>query len=137
MIREGSNAMAILYEFIQNTPLKAALSGDVYLDERPLGSSLEDLVLNPLPFRTDQIQFGTLNANLYVPEIAVKIGTVEQKKTDWARINVLVDLAKALFGDVVADDYQFGLANVGYPKEPETNQTYANLRIDFKFFPTD
>ncbi|MBN8821274.1 MULTISPECIES: hypothetical protein [unclassified Spirosoma] len=137
MKKTGLDALTILYQLIADSALKTAISGGVYKLKRPLGSQLEDIVLNALPFNADQVQIGTINANLYVPNLKEKIGGKEQEVADLARMQELVNLATSLFAEHYDASYDFWLVNVATLEEEETGQFYTNLRIDFKFFPTD
>ncbi|MBD2753786.1 hypothetical protein [Spirosoma validum] len=127
----------ILYQQLQGTTLKAAITGDVYKGDRPDNSTKEDVVINPLSLTGNEFQYGTANANLYVPDIGVKLKGKDQTVANYARLKLLTDLALPILKDRYTDSYKFELVTIGNPVAlPDIKYHYVNLRIDFMFFPS-
>ena len=66
---------AILYGILSRSPLKAALSGGIYVgDDRPADSMAEDVVINTITLTQEyHPQQGVSNVNVYVSDKAVRI----------------------------------------------------------------
>ncbi|MVM35263.1 hypothetical protein GO755_34900 [Spirosoma sp. HMF4905] len=137
-MKNPSHEESILYQHISGSALEIAVSGTVYKSGcRPNNSVLEDLVINPLPVNGNQIQQGTCNVNLYVPDLRLLVNNEWQFFPNSERIATLLDLATALLASHDEDWYGFELALTSNPMAvPELKQHYVNLRVDFQFFPT-
>ena len=86
---------AILYGILSRSPLKAALSGGIYVgDDRPADSMAEDVVINTITLTQEyHPQQGVSNVNVYVSDKAVRIGAKEQFVADRVRLKMLTDIA--------------------------------------------
>ena len=74
---------AILYGILSRSPLKAALSGGIYVgDDRPADSMAEDVVINTITLTQE-----------YHPQQGVSTGTEEQFVADRVRLKMLTDIA--------------------------------------------
>lgn len=123
----------ILYQLLVASPLKTAISGDVYKWIRPAGSQLEDVVINTITIGDGSVQRGAGNVNIYVPDVSVALGSKAQKMPNTARLKHLATLAVDTLKEYYAVDYNFWLAGQTTVQEVETAQHYINLRIEFKF----
>lgn len=57
--------------FLIDTPeVRAMLSGGIYADDRPGGSSDIDIVVKSTGITNQQFQVGTANVNIYVPDLS-------------------------------------------------------------------
>ena len=79
---------AILYGILSRSPLKAALSGGIYVgDDRPADSMAEDVVINTITLTQEyHPQQGVSNVNVYASDKAVRIGAKEQFVADRVRL---------------------------------------------------
>lgn len=108
-----------------------SVSGAVYKQQRPLGSKLEDVVINALPVTADQVQSGFVNVNIYVPDFSVNIGGQVQFQPNLSRLRKLAAEATTLLKEGYADTYGFWIVNQTTIQEPDINQHYINIRIQF------
>lgn len=127
--------LTILYQRLNQSALKPALSGTIYLMKRPDGSELEDVVINSLPVTGDTLQLGVANVNLYVPDLKVKLGGKSQTVPNLTRLQTLTDLATEVIADTYTQGYTLWVASSTLLAEPETAQHYMNFRIEFRFQP--
>ena len=86
---------SLLYGILSRSPLKAALSGGIYVgDDRPADSMAEDVVINTITLTQEyHPQQGVSNVNVYVSDKAVRIGAKEQFVADRVRLKMLTDMA--------------------------------------------
>ena len=87
---------AILHGILSRSPLKAALSGGIYVgDDRPADSTAEDVVINTFVLTQEyHPQQGVSNVNVYVSDKPVRIGGKEQFVADRVRLKMLTDIAR-------------------------------------------
>ena len=115
-------------------PLRMAITGQVYKESRfvKVGTvSLEDVVINSLPITGDQIQLSTANVNIYVADVSVEGGEFANTK----RLGELAALALLTLEEGYGPDYQYYFVRQGVSDEPETQTHYANIRVDFRYYP--
>ena len=114
---------AILYGILSRSPLKAALSGGIYVgDDRPADSMAEDVVINTITLTQEyHPQQGVSNVNVYVSDKAVRIGDKEQFVADRVRLKMgMVFQYSALFDSMtVGENVAFGLREHKRLKEAE------------------
>lgn len=124
----------ILYSILATSAVKAALSGGIYKQIRPDDSKLEDVVINSLPIDQGSVQRSTANVNVYVPDIQIKINGKNQYQPNTTRLKTLTALiVPALQERYSSEKWNFWISNQTTFREPEINQHYLNLRIEFKF----
>lgn len=126
------NAIDIVFQLLRNSPLNSAISGKVYRLKRPLGSTLEDVVINSLPISGEMTQRGTVNVNVYVPDLVVTFEGQTQPQPDYARLNALTTIAVAALADHYHDTYNLWIGAQTVLAETEISQHYVNLRIEFQ-----
>lgn len=128
--------LKILYQMLSSSPLNEAITGEVYKLQRPAGSALEDVVINTLPLSGDQIQRGTANVNVYVPDLKTMVASKPLSMPDTARLDLLTELAITMLEQRYAEGYSFWTTGTNVIAEPESGQHYVNIRIEFQFFPS-
>jgi hypothetical protein len=110
-----------------------AISGGIYKTLRPADSVLEDIVVNTITLSDGSLQRGVSNVNIHVADIQQTIGGKQFYAPNEARLNTLTNLVAPLLKSYFSDDFSFKLANTSLVREPEINQHYVNLRINFIF----
>lgn len=124
---------AILYGILEGTPeITSAISGGVYVSQRPMNSDKEDVVVNTIDLtQNDEPQIGTSNINIHVPDMPVKISGKQQKVADSDRMKAI----SALVLDAIRTANVPGLLmEVQFQtviQEAETEQHYVNIRISW------
>lgn len=124
---------SILFQILNDSPaILSAISGKVYIDERPDSSESEDIVVNTIALTLDNPpQLGSSNVNIHVSDMDVQINGVQQKKKDRGRLKLLT----AIVVDVLKSAKIEGLALIVSTqttiKEPSISQHYVNIRVDW------
>lgn len=127
----------VLYSILNgNAALKAAISGGIYVaGERPDNSELEDVVTNCLSLTHGNPQSGVSNVNIHVPDLTVKIRGTQQRKTDRERIRTITALVLNALNAARVTGLTLSVANEYVIKEPNTNQSYNNIRVEWLITP--
>ena len=116
-------ASTLLYQAIAASPLKTAINGGVYKDERPKDSAKEDVVINTITIDSGSAQRAVCNVNIHVPrELSGKI--------NHTRINVLAELAKVILDEAYATAHNFWTENQSLIVDEI--DCYYNFRLRFK-----
>jgi len=124
---------SILFQILNDSPaILSAISGKVYIDERPDSSESEDVVVNTIALTLDNPpQLGSSNVNIHVSDMDVQINGVQQKKKNRERLKLLA----AIVVDVLKSAKIEGLALIVSTqttiKEPSISQHYVNIRVDW------
>lgn len=137
MIKSEYRLRQILFDSLNGSDLKSAITGKIYKDGiRPVGSDKEDVVINVIVLTSDQFQRGIANVNVYVPDISVRLNGKPQLVENSVRLAELTEIAIPVLAESATQEYAFDLGDQHTIAEPETNQHYVNLRIGFQFFPS-
>lgn len=122
----------ILFQVLNvSDELKAAISGGIYTTDRPDNSEKEDITVNTITVTGSMPQRGTSNVNIHVPDLQAKIKGQEQRKADKERLRQVTALVISILEAARVEGLLFWVANQTTIKEPETNQHYTNLRIEW------
>lgn len=109
-----------------------AITGQIYKNNRPLGSKTEDIVINSLPVNNLQLQTAIVNVNIHVPNLVLSInGTQDTTQPDHARLKTLTTLALAVLADQWTADYNYDVQQEVLIEEEEFHEHYINIRIEF------
>ena len=122
----------ILFEVLNvSDELKSAISGVIYTTDRPDNSEKEDITVNTITVTGSMPQRGTSNINIHVPDLQAKIKGQEQRKADRERLRQITTLVISILEAARVEGLLFWVANQTTIKEPEVNQHYTNLRIEW------
>ncbi|WP_276965264.1 hypothetical protein [Bacteroides graminisolvens] len=124
---------SILYQILNGSPaILSAISGGVYIDERPDGSEAEDIVVNTIDLTQDNPpQLGTSNVNIHVSDKNVQINGIQQKKKDRERLKSLTTIVLDVLKSAKVEGLSLVTAAQTTIKEPTINQHYVNIRVDW------
>ena len=124
---------SILYQILNGSPaILSAISGGVYIDERPDGSEAEDIVVNTIDLTQEYApQLGTSNVNIHVSDIDVQINGVQQKKKNRERLKSLTTIVLDVLKSAKIEGLALIVTNQTTIKEPTINQHYVNIRVDW------
>lgn len=124
---------SILYQILNGSPaILSAISGGVYIDERPDGSEAEDIVVNTIDLTQEYApQLGTSNVNIHVSDIDVKINGIQQKKKNRERLKSLTTIVLDALKSAKIEGLALIVTNQTTIKEPTINQHYVNIRVDW------
>lgn len=123
----------ILYRILRDSPVKEALTGDIYYQgDRPADSDKEDIVINTVTLTQDFYpQLGDSNVNVYVKDSIISIGGKQQRVVNRARLKQLTELAIQAIRDSRLDGLKANLKWQRILQEPDINQTFVNIRISW------
>jgi hypothetical protein len=122
----------ILFQALNGSyELKAAISGGIYTTDRPDNSEKEDITINTITVTGDRPQRGTSNVNIHVPDLKLKIEGQEQRKENRERLHQLTTLVISILEAARVNGLLFWVSNQTTLKEPDIDQHYTNLRIEW------
>lgn len=122
----------ILYRVICQaiTDHAVTITGGVYPnDERPDGSTLEDIVINTIDISQDKPQSGTSNVLIYAEDQKLRINGKEQRKSARESLRTIGDALKEYFASQNIADLEFWVETDVTKKVQAVNQHYRYLRI--------
>lgn len=122
----------ILYQDLNNSALKNAISGGIYKYERPDNSKLEDIVINSITITNDDIQLGVANVNIHVPALEMTIDNKPQRKPNIKRMQILAQMAVNLLKANYGATYNYWIASQTTVNVPGSNERFINFTINFK-----
>lgn len=129
----------IIFDFLNVPSLTTLITGDVYLsDDRPLNSGLEDVEINTIAMTQEPYpQEGVMNLNIYVPDMAVSIGGVNQYKSNKNRLQAIIEVVKGLINEQSNKNLALTITNELLISEKSIRQSFINLRIEFIYYETE
>jgi hypothetical protein len=120
----------ILYTVLSGSvALTSAVSGGIYVGDRPDDSEKEDITINTLTIPYDRIQSAISNVNIHVPDLRVKINGREQRKKNRERLRTLSGLVISALEGASVPNLLFWVENQATLREVEIGQHYVNLRV--------
>lgn len=124
---------AILFSLLQNSPVKNAINGGIYVgDDRPNDSDKEDIVVNSIDLTQDYLpQIGTSNVNIFVPDKNVKIAEKQQLQAKRTRLKELSAMAMKTLRGANITGLKLILGSQTVLEEPSVKQHFVNIRIDW------
>jgi hypothetical protein len=124
---------AILFDLLQKSPMKNAISGGIYVgDDRPDDSMDEDIVVNSIDLTQDYLpQIGTSNVNIYVADTNKKIKGEQQLKANRIRLKELSEMAMTVLRSANITGLKLIPMSQHTLEEPIVKQHYVNIRIDW------
>jgi hypothetical protein len=120
-----------MYDHVASSPLKAAVTGDVYKGQRPLGSEVEDVTINCLPITGDQLQRCVVNVNVFVPDLTISNEAGEESVADFARLAELEPIALQAVKEYQSLTHSFYVQQATLFKDNESKSHYLNIRVEF------
>jgi hypothetical protein len=122
-----------IYKLLNVPAITSVITGGIYKGRRPADSELEDIVINTITTGDGTRQFGVSNVNIYVKDIQATIAGKQQFLMNTARLITLTNLAKPLLEETDGDDFALWIESTRPAAEPEINQHFINIRIEFQF----
>lgn len=110
-----------------------AISGRIYKDKRPSGSTKEDIVINSLTMTNDYMQNGVFNVNIYVPMTSQKIDGITQFQKNNARLKQLADLVYPVLDDAWTNEQNLFVVN--HQDFEDGNDNFYNFRVSLNAHP--
>lgn len=131
MKKTGSEIEADMFELINSSALKTAISGSVYkTGMRPLNSKTEDVVIAFIAGLDAQIQTGVVRVNVYVSDIDNGTGVFVKNSS---RCKALEILTNGIVLGFTPGEYRFQLGGMIQTVKAEgLNQHYVSANIKFQ-----
>jgi len=117
--------------------LKTAISGEIYSGDRPDNSEKEDITIDTITVSNDMPQKGTSNINIHMPDKYKNFKGQEQREINEDRLKYLTDIIISILETARVEGLSFWVANQTVLKEPEINQHYTKLRIEWNISKTN
>lgn len=126
-------ANKILWQEVNTSPLKAAITGGVYKDVRPTDSTVEDVIVNTIvaPGSELLIQRCVGNVNIHVPPLLVNNSKDYIPNQD--RLEGLGNITKSHFEGVYRHKYTMFIEGTELIQEPNKDAWFLNIRIRLIF----
>lgn len=121
-----------IFELLKNGGIKNVISGDIYKDRRPVGSTKEDVVINSVSMNEEFLQDGVFNINIYIPYLRVKINGIDQDMPNEVRQKIIMNFVKPLLESVYTKDYNLKLEFHDVLDDAKDN--WINFRVNMKAF---
>ncbi len=124
----------IIWDILDVPSLKNLISGGVYKsNDRPLNSDKEDVEVNTIALTQEPYpQEGVSNINIYVPDMEISIGGIQQLKANKTRLKAISEKVKEL---ILADRkvcFKIDLENV--VRDPNIGQHFVNIRLSYNYY---
>lgn len=121
----ASQAAKEIFNILKESEI--TISGNIYIDSRPLNSEKEDIVVRTLAMNGGQRQAGVVNVNIHVPNLHL-IG--DNTQPDRKRLNTIGNACLNALDDVWGRNYNFHLQNAG-TIEGDGKDWFLNIRVRF------
>lgn len=128
-MRTNIEVIDLIYQILK--PLEEGLSGGIYKIQRPANSNKEDIVINSLILASGDIQKGTFNINIHVPDLLIKLENQVQNQPDLKRLKELNKLVKSKIDEIYNEDYNLFVIWENTLKDIDAKNHYINIRIQF------
>ncbi|CVK17257.1 hypothetical protein Ga0061079_1344 [Apibacter mensalis] len=128
-MRTNIEVIDLIYQILK--PLEEGLSGGIYKIQRPANSNKEDIVINSLILASGDIQKGTFNINIHVPDLLIKFKNQTQNQPDLKRLKELNKLVKSKIDEIYNEDYNLFVLWENTLKDIDAKNHYINIRIQF------
>lgn len=122
---------AILFDLLNKSPLKNAISGGIYVgDTRPADSVDEDIVANTLAMTQDFLpQVAVSNVNIYVADTHKTIKGKKQLQANRVRLKALSAMAMTVIRGANIKGLKLIPENQTLLAERDINQHFINIRV--------
>lgn len=130
-MRSTLDIIDIIWQVLNSSSLKTAITGGLYKGNRPLNSKLIDVTINSLPIMGTQLQLGYANVNIHVPNLVTGGSQQDNTLPDHLTLKTLTNLAIQILNDVVTEsgDVSISIEFQHTFSEPEISQHYSNIRL--------
>ena len=131
-MRNTFDIVDILYQVLQNNVgITSAINGEI-TKKRQINSDKEDVVIGSLPVTGEQIQQGIVNINIYVPNLTVKLNSIQDNShPNHQRLKTLTALVIEAVDEKYYSDYWFFVQQQSLFESETGNEHYSNIRLEF------
>ncbi|WP_159467940.1 hypothetical protein [Dyadobacter sp. 3J3] len=123
-----------IFKILKSDPTLAyAITGSIYKSVRPADSKLEDIVVNTIALSDGSLQKGVSNVNIHVVDLQQGPANKPFFVPNESRLQTLVEILKSILNNIYGSDFSLYIASTALIRQPEINQHYMNIRINFIF----
>lgn len=123
-------AKKTIYQLLRSQNAKQYINGNIYIDTKPNGSKLEDIVVNAISSDAEILQEIILNVNCYVPFYEEKVNGIVQKFVDNERLSEIFDNIYPILDKVNSPEYDCIIERHEEFNEEQEEMSYINFRIN-------
>jgi len=109
----------------------ALTPGGIYKGVRPVNSVTDDVVVNSIVLTKGSLQRGVSNVNIHVKDLQQGPANAPFFVPHEIRLKTLTDIIEPVLNDYYGQDFSLYIDSTSLIREPEINQHYMNLRINF------
>lgn len=121
----------MLYGILTADTTLSAISGGIYVHQRPDDSTEEDIVVNTLAITREMPATATANINIHVPDIALTFRGRKQYKMNRERLRTITNQVLSMLDTAIREGVALKVTNQNIIEEGSTHQHYMNLRVEF------
>ncbi|WP_448104738.1 hypothetical protein [Pedobacter panaciterrae] len=136
-MKSALDGVVVVVSYLSVLELTSAITGAIYENNERGNSKLADVCVNAITIDDSQRQKGTINVNVYAPDIKKKIGNEFVPVADKTRLKATVNIIKGLLGEKKGKYFYGGnlwISNIsGAIQEKEINQHKINIRVEIRF----
>ena len=129
-----SELNSILFKELKKSHLSKVINGGIYIGDksRPKDSIKEDIIINTISATQDyHPQIGTSNVNIYVPDKPANVFGQQQLVESTERLDELSIIAMDILRNARFKGLKIILGSQTILVEPNINQSFSNIRIDW------
>ena len=118
--------------FNSSTQLKSAVSGGIYLGQRPDNSEKEDIVISTISITQEYSpQIATSNINIHVSDLLQNIAGKQMRFENRVKIKSISEIVLNLIRESKFEDLTVYLEAQNAIREPIIFQSYSNIRLNW------
>lgn len=123
-----------IFELLSQSNVKTLITGNIYKDKRPSGSTKEDIVINDISMDNSFLQDGVFNVNCYVPMLSVSINGITQYMPNSNRMLEISKAVYPIFENIFRPKFNLTVVNHNTFEEEAEKANYINFRINLKAY---
>ena len=118
--------------FNSSTQLKSAISGGIYLGQRPDSSEKEDIVISTISITQEYSpQIATSNINIHVSDLLQSVSGKQMRFENRVRIKSISEIVLNLIRESKFEDITVYLEAQNIIRESIIFQSYSNIRLNW------
>lgn len=120
-----------VYTLLDISPVHNAISGDVFLHEKPDNYRNESVVINSLPVTGAQLQKAVVNVNIIVPNLKLTInGISDNSQPNRIRLKAISDVVIPLLSNAMINNTITAIQNITMINDKALKEHILNIRVE-------
>lgn len=123
-----------IFELLAQSNIRTIITGNIYKDKRPSGSTKEDIVINDISMDNSFLQDGVFNVHCYVPMSSVSLNGITQYMPN---NNRMLEISKAVYPvleNIFKAEFNLTIVNHNTFEEEAEKANYINIRVNLKAY---